>query len=333
MSGKELRKISRKINCKRCWSYISHHSVIEPVININKKFHSVVIFHKKKIPFLCELKYICQRDCLILHWLACPTQLGCDVMLMLCQHYIAIGHPPHPCCQPLSTPTATLYWRRLIQCHSTLTESQAWLMWHRPVSTLPQMCLTQPRVGVDTSRLIHSPNELIHRCVWSHFKLDMDKNKVECLAPNRKKRSNPRGIFLACSSTSSTNSMKQENQLLLPNLMKQQQFKHHVSCFLALFPIHGGLILFLICFYYYGNHLRKAKPSFHYILSFSTLKPHTWSLAGTENSIYNEAHLFYCQFLDITQHAGFKIMSHGITPGWKILDLLIGILLWSRLRV
>ncbi|KNZ46756.1 hypothetical protein VP01_6990g1, partial [Puccinia sorghi] len=50
-----------------------------------------------------------------------------------------------------------------------------------------------------------------------------------------------------------------------------------------------------------------------------------YSPISLRNSVYNEAHFFYCQCLDVTQHEGFMaITAHGITPDWKILDLLIG---------
>jgi len=82
--------------------------------------------------------------------------------------------------------------------------------------------------------------------VWSHFKLNVDQNKVKCLVPDRKKGRNLCGTLLARNPTSSTKSMsehlkqvhhmlppnqEQKNQLLLPNLMKRQRVEHRVSKF------------------------------------------------------------------------------------------------------
>ncbi|KNZ63946.1 uncharacterized protein VP01_10819g1, partial [Puccinia sorghi] len=73
--------------------------------------------------------------------------------------------------------------------------------------------------------------------VWCHFKLNQKTNKVQCLAPDSKKKGKPCGVFLSRDLTSSTKSMSehlqrvhhmvppnqdQTNQLLLPNLMKHQ---------------------------------------------------------------------------------------------------------------
>ncbi|KNZ48564.1 uncharacterized protein VP01_5568g1 [Puccinia sorghi] len=178
-----------------------------------------------------------------------------------------------------------------------------------PTSTTPDSCSALP-----------PPNPAHKLWVWSHFNINMDKNKVECIAPNRNKSSNPCGIFLARVSTSSTNSMsehlkrvhqilppnqEQENQLLLPALMKQQQVEYGVGFFFfnfsALFPIHGGLIIFphFLQPIITGDCLRKAigylvaevdvlfsifkQPSFHYLLEL--LNPQTLHIEFGQKSI------------------------------------------------
>ncbi|KNZ61128.1 uncharacterized protein VP01_14495g1, partial [Puccinia sorghi] len=73
--------------------------------------------------------------------------------------------------------------------------------------------------------------------VWSHFKINHTMNKIKCLTPNKKKGSKPCGIHLTQDTTGSTKLMSEHlkwvhhiqppglektNQLLLPNLLKQQ---------------------------------------------------------------------------------------------------------------
>ncbi|KNZ51291.1 uncharacterized protein VP01_4009g1 [Puccinia sorghi] len=172
---------------------------------------------------------------------------------------------------------------------------------------------------------------------------------------NSTKSSNPCcGIFLAHDSTSSTKSMSEQlkrvhhilppNQLCLPNLMKQQRVKHCVSfIFSALFPIHGGLIIFPFFLQpiLTGDHLRQAtvylvaeaditfsivkQPSFHYLLELLNPKPHTWSLARSPS---RELLIHISFTVDAWMSPNIKafmaITAHGFKPDWKILDLPIG---------
>ncbi|KNZ48945.1 uncharacterized protein VP01_530g6 [Puccinia sorghi] len=170
----------------------------------------------------------------------------------------------------------------------------------------------------------------------------MWKKIVKCLAPNRKKSSNTCGIFLAHNLTSSTKSMSEHlkwvhqilppnqekaNQLLLPNLMKQQRVEH---C--GPFKIRNDVPFSIF-----------KRLSFHYLLEL--LNPQTSHMEFSQKSIKS---IFNCIFiahrdhnqkiLSIMKHISFtvnawtspnmktfmEIMAHCITPDWKIWDLLIG---------
>ena len=93
------------------------------------------------------------------------------------------------------------------------------------------------------------PNPAQKSWVWSHFKLNNNINKLQCLAPDKKKGGNSCGILLTRDATGSTKSMSEHlkrvhhilppgqektNQLLLPNLLKRKRVEHCVRTIIKL---------------------------------------------------------------------------------------------------
>ncbi|KNZ44548.1 uncharacterized protein VP01_9049g1, partial [Puccinia sorghi] len=198
------------------------------------------------------------------------------------------------------------------------------------------------------------PSNLAHKSwVWSHFEILANSNKLECLAPDRKKGGKSCGALVARDMIGSTKLMSEHlktvhhiftpskeksNQPLLPNLIKCQCVK---QCLIVTAKLLRQAIGYLVA----EVDLPFSKvewPSFVHLLEL--LIPQTTNMEygwKSIKSIIDQMFIAHTQHIEKTlsciTHLSFAaktwtspnmkafmaMTAHSISPEWNIVDLLV----------